>query len=84
MSFKDDGSARVTEEQLLADMDSARQAFLESLLAFDEIIAEVPSRLPVPDGVYRIRKSAKVRDVAYAKYKAALKRFKDHLAGGES
>jgi len=84
MRIEDDKSPLVTEQQLLADMDSARQEFFESLAAFDEIISDVPSHLPAPDGVYRIRKSAKVRDAAYAKYKTALKRFQDHLGGRNS
>jgi hypothetical protein len=84
MYTDDDDSPRVTEEQLMADLDAARQEFLESIAALDEIVCDIPSHLPAPDGAYRIRNIAKSRDVAYAKYKAAVKRLKDHTGDTNS
>jgi hypothetical protein len=43
------------------------------------LVADIPSHLPAPDGVQRIRNVARQRDVAYVKYRAALKRLSDHL-----
>jgi hypothetical protein len=79
MSLEGDVPARVTEEQLLVEVDVARQEFFESLAGFNAVIADIPSHLPAPDGVQRIRNVARQRDVAYVKYRAALKRLSDHL-----
>lgn len=79
MSLQDDLPHRQTEEQLLLEVDVARQEFFASLAAFDEVIGDIPSHLPSPDGVQRIRSSARQRDLAYAKYRVALKRLSDHL-----
>ena len=79
MGLEEDLTPRVSEEQLLLEVDVARQEFFESLAGFNAIIADIPSHLPAPDGVQRIRNLARQRDVAYAKYRAALKRLSDHL-----
>ena len=79
MGLEEDLIPRVTEEQLLLEVDVARQEFFESLAGFNAVIADIPSHLPAPDGVQRIRNIARQRDVAYAKYRAALKRLSDHL-----
>jgi hypothetical protein len=79
MSLEDDPPRRQTEEQLLLEVDAARQEFFTSLAAFDKVINDIPSHLPSPDGVQRIRNSARQRDLSYAKYRTALKRLSDHL-----
>jgi hypothetical protein len=79
MGLEEDIPPRVSEEQLLLEVDVARQEFFESLAGFNAVIADIPSHLPAPDGVQRIRNVARQRDVAYAKYRAALKRLSDHL-----
>ena len=79
MSVQDDLPPRLTEDQLLTEVDTARQEFLESLAGFNAVIADIPSHLPAPDGVHRIRNVARQRDLSYAKYRAALKRLSDHL-----
>ena len=84
MDIEGNDSPGVTEEQLLAELDGARQEFFQSIAALDEIICDIPSHLPAPDGAYRIRNIAKSRDVAYAKYKAAAKRLKDHTGDTDS
>jgi hypothetical protein len=80
MGMEDDLRPRQTEEHLLLEVDVARQEFFESLAGFNAVIADIPSHLPAPDGVQRIRNVARQRDVAYAKYRSALKRLSDHLA----
>jgi hypothetical protein len=79
MGIGDELPPRQTEEQLLLEVDVARQEFFESLAGFNAVIADIPSHLPAPDGVQRIRNVARQRDIAYAKYRAALKRLSDHL-----
>jgi hypothetical protein len=78
MGFEDSQRHWLTEEQLLRDVDVARQEFFESLAAFDSVISDIPSRLPPPDGVQRIRNFARQRDAAYASYRDALKRLSDY------
>lgn len=79
MGIGDEPPRLQTEEQLLLEVDVARQEFFESLAGFNAVIADIPSHLPAPDGVQRIRNVARQRDVAYTKYRAALKRLSDHL-----
>jgi hypothetical protein len=78
MSFEDNQRPCLTEEQLLREIDLARQEFFESIAAFDNVISDIPSRLPQPDGVQRIRNVARQRDTAYAKYRDALERLSKH------
>ena len=79
MSVGNNEDPHKTEAELLAELDRTRSEFFERLAALDGLMLNVPSGLPAPDGEYQIRKSARQRDVAYANYKAAMKRFKDHL-----
>src|SRR4051812_45923615 len=46
MGLEEDLTPRVTEEQLLLEVDVARQEFFDSLAGFNAVIADIPSHLP--------------------------------------
>ena len=69
----------LTEAQLKAELDNSKKAWDEALVALRKLTAEVPSGLPHPDGVQRLRNAAAQEQLSAAVYLAALNRFTDRI-----
>jgi CheY-like chemotaxis protein len=57
----------------------AKQEWLDTIAEQKEIISEVPSQIPGPDGTLRIQKAGSKRKAAYEKYLEALKAYRISL-----
>jgi CheY-like chemotaxis protein len=69
---------------LTAQLDEARGRFLESARNLIELMKDVPSGLPHPDGLALLQQSAKAQHRAFEEYQEARKKLDDHIAGDET
>jgi CheY-like chemotaxis protein len=57
----------------------ARKNWMRAATELTEIICDIPSQIPHPDGSLRIERAAMRREAAYNRYKEALHRFRQAL-----
>jgi CheY-like chemotaxis protein len=57
----------------------ARKEWMGAATELTEIICDVPSQIPHPDGSLRLERAAMKRDAAYNRYKEALHRYRQAL-----
>ena len=67
------------EDILRADVDRAQVRYRSEAAKFRQIRQDIPSGIPHPDGVMRIRQSGEAHSAALAAYISALKRFTDFV-----
>ena len=72
-----------TEAQLFAELENLRRTWHEARAAKLELIAEVPSGLPHPDGVQRLRNAGAQERIIFNLYLAAFDRYTECLLRGE-
>jgi hypothetical protein len=60
---------------LTSEVENARQRFTRATQAFREVMSDVPSGLPYPDGVVRIERASREWQSASEAYSKALARF---------
>jgi hypothetical protein len=66
------------ERELRTSLDEARAAFLRVVAGQKDLMRDIPSGLPHPDGTARLERAALLRDTAYRRYldaKTALESF---------
>jgi CheY-like chemotaxis protein len=79
--FIDKEAARGSmRDALTAEADEARFRYLLAQREFMEIIKELPSGIPNPDGAMRIELSADRMKQAFEEYQKTLRRLDDHVA----
>jgi hypothetical protein len=66
------------ENILRAEVERARGLYEQERARFQGVTREVPSGIPYPDSVTRIRTAADDHNLALDAYKTALKRFNDY------
>jgi len=71
------------DEQLRRAMEEARLEYDLAAREFSRIIHEIPSGIPAPDGVGRIRQAAKTERFASMKYQKAVQQFIKFVVSGE-
>jgi hypothetical protein len=64
------------------DLDSAKKQLKAASSKFDEVVRDVPSALPHPDGTYRIRKVSVEYSIARERLIIAHTRLNDFLTRG--
>jgi hypothetical protein len=69
------------EEVLKGQLDEARTAY-NAARQVSDLIKDIRSGLPQPDGDLRIRQAGEALRTALRKYKVALKRFADYAYSG--
>jgi CheY-like chemotaxis protein len=57
----------------------ARKEWMGAATELTEIVCDIPSQIPQPDGSLRIERAAMRRDAAYNRYKDALQKYKEAL-----
>ncbi len=72
-------SAARSPGQLQSDVRKARDEWFASINQMSEIISEVPSGIPSPDGSARIELAGRERSAAFAKYQKALEGYRRAL-----
>ena len=73
-----------TVQELGADLRQARNQWAGSMTEFDEIVSDVPSGLPEPDGSLRIEQASRKRSEAFRKFRDALGKYRDALKSQNS
>jgi hypothetical protein len=69
--------------QLLQDdFDAAQQRRIEASKRFTEVMGDIPSGLPLPDGTDRIRLASREYSASREEATAAMKRLSDYLIRG--
>jgi CheY-like chemotaxis protein len=57
----------------------AREEWLVAVAEQDQLLSEIPTEIPFPDGSLRIQKAGNKRKTAYSKYMEALKAYRTSL-----
>jgi YesN/AraC family two-component response regulator len=65
--------------ELKREMKRAKTEWRKCIEAQDEILSEIPSQLPAPDGSLLIEKAGRKRKTAYLKYMDSLHKYKASL-----
>jgi len=71
------------EKVLAAEMEIAKRRFLTASAAFREIITDVPSHLPQPDGSLRIKKAGDEKSAAIRAFSRAVERYHEFVMKGK-
>jgi CheY-like chemotaxis protein len=73
-------------EPALPELDrawrEAKDDWRRAVRELNNIVADVPSGIPHPDGMLRIERAGQKRKAAYEKYQAAFRRYKEALRRG--
>jgi hypothetical protein len=75
-------SKQQIEEALLSDLDKLRGNAQRAQALLLSVTSDVPSELPHPDGVQRIRNAGRAQKVALTKYADALREFNEFVLHG--
>jgi hypothetical protein len=82
-----DPSVQVLDEvvfqRLRAEVSRTAEEFAKARRHFLLVIAEIPSRIPHPDGAHRIENAGAVQSAAMVAYTKALRNFSDFLLSGK-
>jgi hypothetical protein len=70
-----------TRKALWIAVETARDEYHRSQLAFDLLVKEAPSRIPGPDGSFRIERAGRVRSRDFENYIKALREFSTFMIG---
>lgn len=78
-----DAVERLQQEPTLIGLerawDLAKRAWKETVKETEEILSDVPSQIPHPDGALRIERAALKRTTTYERYVQAFHKYKDTL-----
>ena len=71
-------TAERIERILRGELDRTHRLYKAEAAQFRSVTQDIPSRIPQPDGVARIRQAADKHNDALDAYKTALRRFNDY------
>ena len=75
-------NGELIENILGAELKRAKALYKQELADFTKVTREVPSAIPYPDNVTRIRRAAERHNHAIDAYIVALRRFNDYTIRG--
>jgi CheY-like chemotaxis protein len=76
-SLHSPGMPRILRQEMQEEVEHARSEWLVARAEFNEVLAEIPSGIPHPDGSLRIRRAGAKQLAAFRKYRGLLQRCRD-------
>ncbi len=81
-SGKPGASSSETKKKLADDLDRATSEFMRLERIASDIIRQVATGIPPPDGQFRITQATKKLKCAFDRYQIAVKRYRDFVDHG--
>lgn len=78
----EDSETASIQKRLRGDLVEANERYAQAEKAFTDIVSNVPSGIPSPDGTLRIRQISEERRTASEAYRKASERYSDFVLRG--